>query len=260
MIHDCAGEAVGIEKCDLRGLDGRDGKDGAQGPVGPPGRDGRDGAPGPEGPRGDPGRSVGVAGPKGETGDVGPPGPPGPPGSGSGAAGSIYTRWGSDSCPGDSRLVYNGRAAGSFYSHTGSGGNHVCMPDTPEYSLPTRPGFDKHGVIYGTEYQTPLNGVHDLNVPCAVCLAPRAVVMMLPAKTTCPSSWTTEYTGYLMSAHHRHQKSTYQCVDKDQMSLPGHHGNEDGALFYHVEADCGFGLLCPPYVEEKELTCAICTI
>ena len=34
--------------------------------------------------------------------------------------------------------------------------------------------------------------------------------------------------------------------------------NNDGGLLYHVEASCN-GLPCPPYVAEKELTCAVCT-
>ncbi len=32
-----------------------------------------------------------------------------------------------------------------------------------------------------------------------------------------------------------------------------------GALFFHVEAECG-GMQCPPYDPEKELTCVVCTI
>ena len=63
---------------------------------------------------------------------------------------------------------------------------------------------------------------------------------------------------YLMSEQHNHGKATYECVDKDTESVPGSHTSTGGGLFYHVEASCN-GLPCPPYVAEKELTCAVCT-
>ena len=41
----------------------------------------------------------------------------------------------------------------------------------------------------------------EFNAPCAMCYASTMVaVTMLPAKTHCPSTWTLEYSGYLMSA------------------------------------------------------------
>ena len=85
---------------------------------------------------------------------------------------------------------------------------------------------------------------------------------MIPAKTQCPSNWTLEYSGYLMSAgrawsHHRHP-TMYECVDKNPDSVPGSAANTYGVLFMHVEAHCN-GMLCPPYDPQKELTCAVCT-
>ena len=84
---------------------------------------------------------------------------------------------------------------------------------------------------------------------------------MIPAKTSCPPSWTEEYEGYIMTenTNSNHFRSTYECVDKSQESLPGSHGNVDESLFYHVEVVCG-GLLCPPYDPAKELTCVMCTM
>ena len=49
-------------------------------------------------------------------------------------------------------------------------------------------------------YEDPLRGTDDHNVPCAVFLAStREVALMIPAKTSCPPSWTEEYEGYLMT-------------------------------------------------------------
>lgn len=101
---------------------------------------------------------------------------------------------------------------------------------------------------------------HDHNVPCAVCLATtRGSMHMFPAKTACPTSWTLEYGGWLMSAYHGQSRTMYVCVENSQEALPGSAPNSDGALFYHVEMDCGYGIPCPPYVEEKELRCVVCT-
>ena len=82
---------------------------------------------------------------------------------------------------------------------------------------------------------------------------------MIPAKITCPTTWTTEYQGYLMAERSNHKRNAvYECVDKDAKGIPGSIANTDGALFYHVQAQCN-GLLCPPYDRVKELACVVCT-
>ena len=60
------------------------------------------------------------------------------------------------------------------------------------------------------------------------------------------------------SEHNTHTKATYECIDVNAESIPGSQANNDGGLFYHVEATCN-GLPCPPYDTQKELTCAVCT-
>ncbi len=62
-----------------------------------------------------------------------------------------------------------------------------------------------------------------------------------------------------MTEYNLYKRSTYECVDYNQESIPGSHTNVDGALLYHVEAHCG-GMQCPPYDPEKELICVVCTI
>ena len=87
---------------------------------------------------------------------------------------------------------------------TGGGANYLCMPNDPDY-LGHQSGVQGWSFVYGTEYYTqggPLKAVHCHNVPCAVCYASmRVAVTMIPAKTRCPSTWTLEYSGYLMSAY-----------------------------------------------------------
>ena len=55
----------------------------------------------------------------------------------------------------------------------------------------------------GTEFEV-VNGIfpgkQEHNVPCAVCYSSiKTVKLMIPARITCPSSWTREYKGYLMA-------------------------------------------------------------
>ena len=93
--------------------------------------------------------------------------------------------------------------------------------------------------IYGVEYQldggSPLPVLQDHNVPCAVChVSTRAAVLMISAWHRCPSQWTLEYTGYLMTEHHTHSKATYECVDRDAESVPSRQAIVNGGLFYHV--------------------------
>ena len=249
----------------LHGRDGRDGRDGIPGPRGPQGQRGEmgpQGTVGGRGEKGEPGASgpQGLAGQKGEQGVAGAPGPRN--------GGVVYTRWGKTSCPNvtGTELVYAGRAGGTWFNHAGGGANYLCIPDDPDY-LTYQPGVQGFSPVYGAEYQTwggPIHSVHDHNVPCAVCYAStRVAVTVIPAKTRCPSTWTLEYSGYLMSnlknhPNAQHYRTMFECVDKNPDSVPGSVADLNGAVFYHTEATCT-GLLCPPFDPQKELTCAVCT-
>ena len=234
----------------LRGRDGRDGHDGLPGPAGKDGKDGRDGRDGKDGD-------------VGETGEPGIRGPPGPPGPSSG--GVVYTRWGRTTCPDTpgTELVYAGRAGGSHHSAQGGAANHLCLPENPDY-LQYIPGVQGISPVFGVEYETypsgaPLYSVYEHKAPCAMCFtSARVAVLMIPAKTQCPPSWTLEYTGYLMTEYKGHHRSMFECIDKDPESVPGIAADTDPILFYHTEATCS-ELPCPPYHPEKELTCVVCT-
>ena len=176
----------------------------------------------------------------------------------------MYTRWGSDSCPSTTgtELLYSGRAGKTRHAHKGGGGNYQCMPDDPDYAAFT-PGVQDNSYMHGVEYEPhnggPLSAVHRHNAPCAVCYSSnRLASVMIPAKTQCPSGWTLEYWGYLMSERRHHHTSTFECVDNNPDVVPGETGSTYPGLFYHVEASCD-GLDCPPYDAEKELTCVVCT-
>ena len=284
----------------LRGRDGRDGRDGERGPpgargeMGPPGPQGpagergcqsegvqgpavSPGEPGPLGPAGErgpqglvgPQGTTGLQGPSGPEGATGPMGLPGPQGVPRNCA-QTYVRWGRTTCPVNqsTELVYSGRAGGSRYNSGGGATNYLCMPDDPDY-LQYDPRVQGYNYVYGLEYE-PQSGqpfsvpnVHAHNAPCAVCMAvSRCSLLMIPAKTQCPTSWTREYVGYLMSGAQSYSlPTTYECVDKDPESVPGLNGvgwGSGSGLLEHVEASCN-GMACPPYGAGKELTCVVCT-
>ena len=93
----------------------------------------------------------------------------------------------------------------------------------------------------------------------AMCRSTRETQLMLPAKTSCPEFWTREYYGYLMSGRILNVgRLSFVCVDGAYEPVPGSQGNRAAGHFYHVEAVCGT-MQCPPYVNYKELTCAVCT-
>lgn len=190
------------------------------------------------------------------------------------AAGAIYIRWGRSVCQRPSMRVYEGVAAGQYYTHTGGASNVLCLPKDPLWGNFTS-AAETSAYIYGAEYELSnykalgKNGVfstknaqslHDHNMPCAVCETKNpSSVIMLPARDQCYAGWNPEYTGYLMAGHYAHKgRGTYICVDKDAEADPAGYRDENGALFYPVQSSCG-SLICPPYVQNKELTCAVCT-
>ncbi|CAB4016537.1 short-chain collagen C4-like isoform X3 [Paramuricea clavata] len=144
----------------------------------------------------------------------------------------------------------------TFWTSDG-GSNYLCLPLKPIFEK-VGSGNQGSNYIYGTEYEIghaqkhlfENSKLHDHDAPCAVChTESRGSHMMIPARNTCPSGWTLEYKGYIMSEHHGHKGRTqYICVDGKAEATFGSHVNKNGALLYFVEGACG-SLPCPPYVQ-----------
>ena len=184
-----------------------------------------------------------------------------------------YTRWGRTSCPNDTeaQLVYFGRAGGTNHLAQGGSAERVCLPDNPDYipgsiDISSSIASRFKNVIQGTNLQVdyrlpgnPLQHLHDHNVPCAVCFVPtKSTTIMVPAKSTCPLTWTREYYGYLMSGHDGFYRSSYTCLDIDPEAVPGIGRNTNSSFLYHAVTDCN-GLTCPPYKNDCMLSCVVCT-
>jgi hypothetical protein len=183
-------------------------------------------------------------------------------------SGVTYTRWGRTSCPNDTeaQLVYSGRAGGSNQLAQGGSAEKICLPDNPDY-IPGSIDLSftiLKSVVQGAELEVglrgnPLQHLSEENAPCAVCDVPtRARVIMVPAKTVCPPSWTREYYGFLMTEYDGYYRSSYTCIDVDSEPIPGESSNTSPSLFYHTVTDCN-GLLCPPYENNRQLSCVVCT-
>ena len=158
-----------------------------------------------------------------------------------------------------------GSMGGGYYANAGGGTNYVCLTNNPIYDK-YESGFQGTAAIYGTEYETSFAGFTrgDLNkhdAPCAVCyVRSRGSQVMIPGTNKCPSGWTREYYGYLMTSHYDHaHPSEFVCVDVDAEVVPGSHRDTNGALLYVVQGDCGHALPCKPYIHGYELTCVVCT-
>ena len=184
---------------------------------------------------------------------------------------ATYTRWGRTACPGNgSEPVYKGYAGGSSHAHKGAAASMLCLPEDPDWASGkyTDKLDSAVGYIYGTEYQDGQSrndqlfgeSHHDNDVPCAVCeVKKRLTVLMIPGKSKCTAGWTFEYSGFLMTGHYAHPAATdYYCVDKDPENIPSGGASHDGYLLYFVEARSG-SLKCPPYINGRELQCAVCS-
>ena len=55
-----------------------------------------------------------------------------------------------------------------------------------------------------------------------------------------------------------HYRTQFTCMDTTFKSVIGSSADKNGLLFYFVEGICG-SLPCPPYENNKELSCAVCT-
>ena len=133
--------------------------------------------------------------------------------------------------------------AGASFEDRGGGSNTQCLPKDPEYSSDVGMAQNR-AYIYGAEFDsnTRTSDLHD--IPCALCfLANHSTTYMMPAKVKCPSGWTEEYRGYLMTS--------YRYENRRRKT-------NKGLILYPVQVKCS-SLLCPPYSELKDLTCVVCS-
>ncbi|XP_022298441.2 short-chain collagen C4-like isoform X4 [Crassostrea virginica] len=176
-------------------------------------------------------------------------------------AGGTFVRWGRNECPGnDTELVYSGFAGGSRWEHTGAAAEFVCLPPDPDLNTKYTSSI---AFMYGAEYNSndfvPRAKNGD-DLPCSVCRSTvSSSVLMIPGKSSCYDGWTLQYHGDLVAGDHAHKAATqYICLDEHSETLRAGYRNDNGKLFHPVKAVCG-ALACPPYQDNRYLTCVVCT-
>ena len=71
--------------------------------------------------------------------------------------------------------------------------------------------------------------------------------------------WKAEYWGYLMSEWYAHKsKKTSICMDNAPETATNGSTGKNQAYVFPVEGICG-ALPCPPFVNQQELTCVVCS-
>ncbi|XP_070174281.1 uncharacterized protein [Littorina saxatilis] len=175
------------------------------------------------------------------------------------ARGTTYVRWGHSSCPGTSDMIYSGIIGGSHQKSVGGAGNHLCMTSHPVFDTHAQPSLNGHAYVYGSEYDICPEAGCDTTPACAVCRVPHSSSVVIPGTNACTVGWTKEYSGYIMAGYPGYPGSSeFICVDSEIVHVHGSQTNDDENDLYYTHAKCG-ALPCPPYEDEKIVTCVVCS-
>ncbi|KAK7094615.1 uncharacterized protein [Littorina saxatilis] len=174
------------------------------------------------------------------------------------AQSSTFVHWGSSTCSNLSHTVYSGVVGGSWYDHRGAATNYLCLTMSPVFSDHAVPSINALQLLYGGEYTTS-DSHHDKDPVCAVCQSTLSATVMIPGTNVCTPGWHLQYSGFLMAGQNDHAAgSEYICVDSRLENTVHGDASEDGKLLYYTVTRCG-SLPCTPYVNNKVVTCAVCS-
>jgi len=114
--------------------------------------------------------------------------------------------------------------------------------------------------MYGGEYEYNFGGITNQDTPYSVCLNKNAhSSIMIPGRNGCYNGWNLEYRGVLVSGDYGHKAaSTYICLHEQPEIVDGGAADQNGKLLYTVVGKYG-SLQCPPYKNDHEITCAVCS-
>ena len=160
---------------------------------------------------------------------------------------------------------FTGYTAGDGFHDVGGGAGLLCLPDHPTWGNYTDGLNGYNGYIYGVEIDMIEHShvfnhaVNQQDQPCVVCHSSFAILHMFPGRIDCFPGWSLQYAGYLMSSKpNSDMDRDYICMDSDPGALPHGGTNDNQGIIYLIEGRCG-SLPCPPYVEGREIACAVCS-
>jgi hypothetical protein len=175
---------------------------------------------------------------------------------------SVYTRWGSRSCPAGSSVLYEGTMMSEFYSHRGGGANTVCVHSQMQTPAGSSSGNQNGHLLYTMEYENTgaIDANHNHEAACAVCELDHweSVYTQWGRSTTCTNGHLTLYTGFVMAERYTHNKGEFVCVDSERaVTLSSSSGNQNGGLLYSTEMEGGSSDE-DKYPHNVEVGCMVC--
>jgi hypothetical protein len=134
----------------------------------------------------------------------------------------------------------------------------LCLPSNPELSNNT---ISASSQLYGTEYEDTQfgSGTYNEDVPCAVCRSTNtSSSLMIPGRKSCFAGWKKEYDGIIASGAYVYASSSFISVDAHPTYTPGGSRNNNDNVIYVTAMKCG-SLPCPPYTDNLEVFCVVCS-
>jgi len=183
---------------------------------------------------------------------------------------TTYTRWGANSCPDKSKMLYDGFMANGRYNEPGGGADFQCLPRGPEYNAKVGWRDVNSATLYVTDFYTaslPAGGtyrkVNYFDASCSVCEVPSSAVLTIPGSQKCPTGYERQYKGMMFAgrAQDNHIEE-YVCVDDAPV---GARGTSFGKLLARnanaarlVPVEMSKAPIANGYKNYREVGCAVC--
>jgi len=172
---------------------------------------------------------------------------------------TVFTRYGSRTCPLRSQLLYEGWMVAPYYGHRGGGANALCLHSTFEEPEGSSTSNHEGDLLYVMEYENTgaIDKNHDKDPACVVCELDRfeSVYVEWGRSTSCSEGRQTLYSGFIMAGYYSHSyRSEFLCVDAERApSKFSSNGNHNANLYTtEIEEDDG------KYKTNVEVGCSVC--
>ena len=153
---------------------------------------------------------------------------------------STFIRWGNDTAPPGTRLVYSGFAYGSYYGHSGGNEPIVLATGDPGTTM-VNDGNLLYPLQTGASNVVPPGVAGDREIVGAVCEAPNRTTIIWGTHTA-PPGWTVLYKGYAMGARYSHESPVGPiCVDADAFDASHPMSGSSGSLVYGTKVSQAAG-------------------
>ncbi|MCG8419089.1 MAG: hypothetical protein MJE77_14230 [Proteobacteria bacterium] len=172
--------------------------------------------------------------------------------AGSGASGTVATRYGNDTAPAGTELLYSGIVVGQHYNHA-SGARETCLAPNAAH---TTAGDANHYMYTSNSRTMSGTSIVTSTVKCAKYFSKKPVYTIW-GDNVCKFGWSVLYTGVMMGGHYSHAGGSGNsvCMDADNYDGTLTLGY-DGMIFYGSTGVAG--TLPVGYATGKRIVCAVC--